>query len=368
MKKIAILTYHNALNYGAVFQAYALKEYLNRQEEVEAKILNYGGEVAKTASKFFLFKYCIKHPSYILNLATRIKMMRKFREFRRVYLGVTKTRNNKIDVDFETFIVGSDQVWNPNINSMDKTYLLDFTNKEKYAYAASLGDFRDKRILNEYFKDNLEKFTAISLRENSSIDVIKEYYSGELITCLDPVFLLGMNEWINLYKKDIKENVNKYISEVTSGGYVLYFSLDLETEKLKAVAVDFAKQKNLKIIFVTDNERRERYKDLLHFGVASPIELLYLMDKASCIFTNSFHGTALSIILHKDFFVETNIGASNRITELLRNCGLEARGLQDGGFSRLFNEKDSDISWKKIDENIEEMLKEAKEYLKKITG
>jgi len=378
LKKIAILTYHNALNYGAVFQAYALKEYLNRQENVEAEILNYGGVVAKYASKSFLFKYCIKHPTYLFNLTSRLKMMRKFNEFRKEYLEISDRLLNKKDVNnkkidkqlenFDAFIVGSDQVWNPNLNSGDRTYLLDFTDKEKYAYAASLGSFDDKKVMDEYFKNSLDKFSGISLRENSSLDNIKKYYKDELTTCLDPVFLLDMDEWKRLYKKDIKKNASDNISQYSNADYVLYFSLDMDTIKLKNAAVSFAKKRNLKIIFVTDNERKERYKDLEHFGVASPSELLFLMDNASYIFTNSFHGTALSVILHKEFFVETNIASNNRILDLLENTSLEDRALLDGKFADSLDEKACSICWEKVDEKIDEMLKGSKEFLKKITG
>ena len=41
MKKIAILTFHNACNYGAFLQAKALLEFIGAKDNVEAYIIDY---------------------------------------------------------------------------------------------------------------------------------------------------------------------------------------------------------------------------------------------------------------------------------------------------------------------------------------
>lgn len=120
--KVAILTYHYAMNYGAEFQTYALQEYLNSLPEIDAYVLDYRGIRPMDLSLFFRPRSIVKHPIASYKEYPVIKeLFGKFVQFRSRYFNIqdkdVKRKDLKsISDKYDLFIVGSDQVWNPILN------------------------------------------------------------------------------------------------------------------------------------------------------------------------------------------------------------------------------------------------------------
>ena len=134
--KIGILTFHFAINYGAVIQSWALQKYLQKLGH-DAFIINYDPRHYRYARWLHALKKGMKF------CAREIR----FRVFRKKYLKETKlfSYNEQIcNLGFDAYIVGSDQVWNVDFFNFNRRYFLDFVGNEerKIAYAASVGEGR----------------------------------------------------------------------------------------------------------------------------------------------------------------------------------------------------------------------------------
>lgn len=304
--RIKTLTTYNVYNYGASLQAYALMKYLqNKGHEVE--IINYQPEYLRRKydynwvnpeskmSKYLLTRFIYRIMKY-LQRQTTLKRKKAFDNFTNKklkqtpnkYLNYCELKNNPPEADL--YIVGSDQIWNVFYETgRDNAFFLDFVKKGKKAsYAASFSYINIDEENKKRIKCLLEDFTAISVREYHGVNILKEI-GIESKWVLDPVFLLSNKEWetfITTYNK--KER------------YLLIY--DFEWNKsLKEFAISYAKEYNLKIYSINDTYPHH-YADK-NFNNAGPIEFLTMIYNCDAFISNSFHGTAFSIIFNKPVFV-----------------------------------------------------------------
>lgn len=304
--KIKTLTTYNVYNYGASLQAYALMKYLQNKGH-EAEIIDYQPEYLRRKydykwvnpeskmSKYLLTRFVYRIMKY-LQRQTTLKRKKAFDQFtdnllkqtKVKYLNYSELKKNPPEADL--YLVGSDQIWNVFYETgRDDAFFLDFVKKGKKAsYAASfsyinIDDENKKRI-----KRLLEDFTAISVREYHGVDILQEI-GIESQWVLDPVFLLSKDEWRTLiptYNKKEK--------------YLLIY--DFEGNKsLKKFAIDYAKEYGLKIYSINDTYPL-LYADK-NFNNAGPIEFLTMIYHCDAFISNSFHGTAFSIMFNKPVFV-----------------------------------------------------------------
>ncbi len=330
--KIGILTYHYAYNYGAVLQAYALKNYLETCGHT-AEILNYN------TSQLFRKKRSLK--SRFLSFAWNgvrwfiggRKKNKAFSAFRKDFLFVSSKEmknskelksfleNNK----FDAFIVGSDQVWNPVINGRDPNYYLSFATSElKISYAASFGmSSLDKEDL-VLASENLERFDAISVRESTACDILRSAgVSKEASVVLDPVFLLDKSNW------------SKIASErLVSDKYVLCYVMPGDSRleaNISSYANKLRDRYGYKVIYLGRKEYYRFKNDGKDMIGASPADFISLIKHAEVVLTNSFHGTAFSVIFNKPFlsFKNSDLSGerqlSSRIYDLLYSLNLVNR-------------------------------------------
>ena len=102
------------------------------------------------------------------------KREKNFEDFRKKYINIIDFKDIK---KLDKVIVGSDQVWNPSVTNLDSRYFLDFVSEDKrYSYAASFGSKIDDKY-KEIFKENLQKFNKISVRENCAKEELNELIS-----------------------------------------------------------------------------------------------------------------------------------------------------------------------------------------------
>lgn len=342
-KKISILTFAKGDNYGALFQSYALYKVL----------ISYSYNVEFISLTWDTLKHKIF--SFLIGLRS------KYKKFRKTFIqNYSKNCSNFQDLtevikDSGICIVGSDQVWNPNITTIRCLhYFFDFVpdNKIKIAYAASFGT--DKWIWDSKTKEVenlLKRFDAISVREKKGVDICRETFHVKAIQVLDPTLLLGeFNELIVNVKTPEKYILNyRYFQEKDGTTYLKILSKKLDLPIL-----------NL------DTKRRNYGNKEFEYELYSPTpqEWISIIKKSSLVITDSFHAVCFSIIFSKDFMVlipPQLRHLEERISSLLQMFNLTNRIFHS--FEELYS---SNLIYNKINfTNVNRILKEKrKESLK----
>lgn len=349
MKKVGIVTFHQALNYGAVLQAFALQNYItNSFTDVQAQIVDYRCEkltgiyTLKNLRQNILVKG-IKAAHFLLKKA-------KFDAFTKKHIALSRKHYtaqtvSEADGEYDLFLTGSDQVWNPHLSGTDLNYLLQFASPDKrYSYAASIGLGEIPQELQTAYKALLQDYRGISVREADAKEILEAIgLQGDIRVHLDPTLLLDRQDWID---------VCKGISP-RKKGYVLIYSVTYSEELIRE-AVKFAKDRGLDVLYIG---QRTKNKDVHYIPSIRIDKLLALFRDAEFVFENSFHGTVFSTIFHKKFYayLPFSDGRNSRITNLLNIIGLASRTNMDN--------IGCDVDWEQVDEKIRLERRSSQEYL-----
>lgn len=328
-KRVATHTFLNSDNYGSVLQAYALLKTLNKMGYDAFAIDYYKDEVKSmyqiikpNTSKYNFIMNCYSH----LHYKQLLMKQKRYADFRNRYIERTPiqyTEHRQLLVNppaAECYICGSDQVWNTQISDFDNSYLLDFVQSgRKISYAASgiTKNTPDSGV--DMIISALKNFDAVSVREEIGKERINKRLGDTAIRVLDPVLLLTSEEWRDVladYSYDDIPQKKPYMFCYFAGGV----SKDFEK-----YTVRLAKKMGIKRILIMP-EWRNVFRSGEKYYQAGPMEFLKLLNSAEIVCTDSFHGTALSVLLNKLFVVGMHIPFSeNRITTLLNSCGLADR-------------------------------------------
>lgn len=320
MKRIGIVTYHNADNLGAVLQAYALHTVLDEVCGIYAEVIDYRCDAVE-ATKYSKRGKGIKEQlkALIMNVYYLIKHI-GFTRFRKRYLKKSRKVFTSQNIhtslhDYDAFITGSDQVWNLECSGGDNTYFLEFVpeNRKKYAYAASIGSYQFRENEVYHYSDLLARLDRISVREASAKVTLGQMGITDASVCPDPVMLLTRDRWLEIMPGCLCKQ-----------RYVLVY-LILPDEEIVVKAEEYARKHKCKVI---SNKVSPEF--IFH---NSPGAFLSWVYYAECVFTNSFHGTAMSLIFDKPLAakVETAEGCvNNRIKEILELTGAEKCIMAEG--------------------------------------
>ena len=204
--KVGIITYHFAINYGAVLQCYALSKfleskgyeievinYVNSKQKRNNDVIKHDGGIKSVIVNFLLlpFRSKIKNKKYKFeSFVNKIQLSKKIQNTDELKEYINS--NN-----FNVIISGSDQVFNPKIDDFDLAFLLPFDiNCKKISYAASTGNANIDDI--SKLKKYLEKFDRISIREANDLEKFKNIAINIKVVC-DPTLLLSKNDWKMLF-------------------------------------------------------------------------------------------------------------------------------------------------------------------------
>ena len=337
--KIGVLSRHSVANYGSLWQAYALQTILEKMGH-EAVNINYtpakevGGTLASTLanisrwgknpiSKLLFLAY--QYPSFSHTFETFKKFRKQYLKETNEYASSFQLKTNLPEVDL--FCTGSDQVWNLLYdNKIDDTYFFDFLPNEKrrIAYAASFGgnDFACANI--EKYASFLKKYDAISVREDSGVEILKTLgINGTQV--LDPTLLLQKEEWESLLpNKEKKED------------YLLIYQLR-PNKAFDSYAVNLSKKTGIKLIRISSMFFQKFKVGKFHY-LPKAEEFLWYIKNARCLLTDSFHGTCFAINF-KTPFIEILPGRFNsRNQSLLKMVKLEKRILSNFDDFSLFEQ------------------------------
>lgn len=359
-KKIGILTFHNACNYGAFLQAKALKDKISGYPNIEVCIIDYRNQnVVNDYSITGIFKSSkgVKVKLLkILRIKDIIKRNRIFKEFQEETFQYISYDAKKEIKHLHKVIVGSDQVWGMHLTGNDETYFLPFVEPNKrVSYAASAGKV-DEDFPVEVFRNYLRGFAKISVREYALYIKLHQLgFADKLMLCVDPVFLKSKAEW------------RKYAGEqlLFKKPYLLVFIMGVSKQADYIVnrTIQVGRDNGYEVILLGDQERWYKYRNVRHYGVATPKEFINLIGNAKCVFTNSFHATSFSIIFNTPFYIEMNIENSERLSSLLQVTGLESRKMFDGKLKSSYSEK---VEWNDVEEKIGVEIQKSCDYIEKI--
>ena len=360
-------------NYGSILQAYALQNELQERQIDYEIVCQYGKKTASVSNlkekiKRLGIRKTIKRVIWKFGLKKLRRRNTNIQNFVDKYLKVSDKEYNDYNIyeansQYDGFVCGSDQIWNPKLTSLNSIYWLRFADKDKIkiAYAPSVGvnclsDDQKKNI-----KENLNDFKAISTREESSTKLINKAIGTEkCITVLDPTLLVERDLWDELATSE-----NKY-----DESYVFVYMLR-GTKKQRKLIADYAKSKGLKIITMPflDNEKISLYD--FKFGDikiwdASPIDFINLIKYAEFVFTDSFHCMLFSTMYHVNFYTFPKIGKAqvNRMTAFQKLINANNRML-NSDIKLQDIDKIPTIDWKYVDDIIRIKRKESKEFLDK---
>lgn len=319
-KKIGIMTLHFTSNYGAVLQVYALLMTLKKLG-FDAYVVDRRWDVEKGRGLFYYFKKYIFH--FTFNYS--------FNRFRKLYLQPTTEKIDRPNViyskelDFDGFVVGSDQVWRiENTTGVGLNYFLDFAKDrvKKVSYAPSFGndiwsgsDEDTKKI-----KSLLKNFDAISVREDSGVIICKDFFGIDAEQLVDPTLLLEAEEYQKICGS-LKKSKTKYIAN-----YYLDKSLQ-KMEILSFVSNNF--EYPIKDIYVKREPSSIFSKPsikLWEFFYPSVKSWINGIRNSEIVITDSFHGTIFSIVFKKKFICVANKKRGvTRMLSILKKLGLSNR-------------------------------------------
>lgn len=375
--KIGIITYHFPYNSGAALQCVALQTALENMGH-EVQVINYRPwyhQIRYTPKKNIVFvikehyetsayagfaKRCLASlykglKAVYFNLF-KSKMFRvseeKFSRFVRRYIKESRLYRTLEDLqksppECDVIISGSDQLWNTELTKggFDPAYFVSFAPRgcKRMTYAVGV-NFADNVSNVSQVKQLIADMDAISLREEKFYRTIKRISRPgmPLHQDLDPTLLHDAETYTRFESKTCNLPSDSYILVYTMG--------DKVQGRVYAVAKKLAEETGLPVIDITGNPVRGAYT----FGVpsikAGPDEFLTYIKSAKYVVTNSFHGTAFSIIYRKQFVVIPHSKTGNRVTDLLHRLGLDSRwsNTQEDALAIIKNPVDYSVAEKRI--------------------
>lgn len=312
MARINLLTIHWGRSFGAVFQTYATCRILENLGHKVTVINLSSPSFEKTKWKWQNIKYAITNF--------------RFDRFKKKYFSKLTNKGTSIsDIklpEADVTIVGSDQVWNRDITKENAlTFFLDFVpqNQKRISLASSFGKsvWQEDKSFSKVVKENLQKFTGITVRESSGKEIIESTFGGSATQVLDPTLALG--DFANLIDK--KQNISQIYPFILCNKQEEY---DLVNELSSLLDIKVFKR-NFWNVYLSN----------------SPKVWLNRIRNSEYIVTDSFHGLAFSILFHKQFFMLC--GDPQKFTRI-QSC-LELFGLQDR-FVR--NKEDLHTRWNEL--------------------
>lgn len=372
--KIGILTQPLHDNYGGLLQAYALKEILESLGH-EVVVIN---RHSKQVSGIRMFASIIKSKLKGRKVNPKSKLSKNQKQiisqhtlsFREKYipnLSQLITNDKKMyelnNMGFDAYVVGSDQSWRPRYSPKIRNYFLDFAENQKgikrISYAVSFGvsdwefNEEDTRLCSSLAK----KFDAISVREDSGITLVNDYLGMNAIHVLDPTLLLPREHYLRIVKDE---------KQSKSQGELKTYILDKTEEKL-AIVNALEVKLGLKHFEVLPKKRLglDKVEDARDFVYPNPAKWLRGYQDAKFVVTDSFHGTAFSILFNIPFIAIGNKRRGMaRFESLLKMFGLEDRLITNLENLDVETFIQREVDWETVNSILQKERKKAMNFLK----
>lgn len=359
-KKVGVMTlYYKNYNFGGQLQGYALQKVIdnlgfecNLISFKEKKLPHAFKRINSLGLKCIIERYLQKRKFNKLIDTSYIDFKEKFRNFDEFINQIPHTEVcddasiKKHLINYDYFICGSDQIWNPGW--WNDAFFLDFTNKRKIAYSASIGRNTLTNKEKKYIKNKTEDFYKISVREIQAQQMIQPFIENSVEVTLDPTLLLEADEYESIMREP------KELDGFTSK-YALIYIIN-NNEKMLNVIIERCKKEKLKPVIIPFVRNRyndvDYHTDAINALSVGPKEWLWLVKNASLVFTDSFHGTVFSIIFNRQFLtIETD-----------KNLGKNAESSRLYSLTSLLSLKDRVLSSEDIEFDINDTIDYSNVY------
>lgn len=358
--RIGKLTLDGYLNYGNVLQNYALQQVLEKYGIVDC--------IWHSHDNFFINTWqCQKNWKTYIKLLLNwrgiwqkffsklhgMEMVRqgKIKDWCDRFINMRRVEGNLLQLvdEYDYFVVGSDQVWNPYFSVLEDCFLTFAPQEKRIAYAASISCPSipiDKKSL---YKEGFASMAHISMREQQGADMVKEFSGRDVPVVVDPTLLLTPDDWRKVSRQPAWYHGEEYI--------LTYF-----LGKRPEVIARLEQETGLKVVNLLDEDVYEHY-------VTGPDEFLWAIEHAKLVYTDSFHGTVFSILFRTPFVVCNRVGdevtekMGSRIDTLLGLFGLEARrGTKANGYA--IENPLAEPDWSNVDAVLAWERKRSADFLK----
>lgn len=374
MVRLGILTIYGGSNYGNKLQNYALQFFL-KEMGYSVETIRYSisfdkhvkGKLSKikllrrkyfsdgfAESVYNLRRIIDKHIHNKEISAKSANRTRAISQFEEKNISLSDKFYNTAESllptkgQYDYIIIGSDQVWNPYWQGSRDEFFLSFLEKnQRIAYAPSIGVSSIPDQERDRYKALLSGFNHLSCREKTGAETIRNLTGLECEHVVDPVFLLDSDKWDQVCKTAEKPN-HKFI--------LTYFLAGMRRSTMKVID-SFARENGLEIVDAFSH-------DSCKSKFASVEEFINLIKNAEIVFTDSFHGTAFSIIFKRQFvvcdrrFQAKSERMNSRIDDLLERLGIRNRNIESNWKTNLIN-------YTVISEILAPWIQHSKDYLMK---
>lgn len=347
-KKVGILTLHYGLNYGGVLQTYATKETL-KHLGFEPIIID---RIPEVFGRNYPLRRKLAHP-----FTQRAFYLFRKHELQPISRPVftSDELSSLLSEGFYAIVIGSDQVWRKAVFSVDGDYYMIHQQHlplKKVAYAASTGIATweyDERETKE-IASALKTFTGISVREEESVPMIKEHCGVNVSSILDPTLLANPKIYEPLCKK----------AKLSGSGKLVTYILDWTEDKQRIIdQVSSATGLEVQHILSKEKKRKGIFSRIVNQD-PSVYDWVNQIATADYVVTDSFHGTAFSIIFNKQFLAIGNKARGlSRFTSLLNKLDLSERLIIDS-----LNIKMLKIDYDKVNTMIQNYRIEGMNFIK----
>lgn len=355
--KIGILTFHNAYNFGAVLQAYALQNYLESQN-CQVEIIDYRNIAIEDNYNLLQLKRYKRRNilKVLLSIVNNAYKVVKFNQFRKDAYSLLKLSERVFEIqdkniiDKDAIIIGSDQLWNKKYTkAVDPFYWGKFADSSALkviSYAVSIDANYISASDLKYICECLKNFDSLSVRESDSVKFLSSLTNKKIHVSLDPTLLVEREMWLSLIGKT---------SPYKDSPYIAVYAI-LERKKVIENAKKLAKALHKRLIIISPIAQVSLFN-----GDVKPTRLsdfLSIIAYADFVLTSSFHGLAFSLIFHKDFYVMGDSSKNERMKSLLCQLGLTSRFIEEMYINKL-----SSIDYVKVEKKIGALRMESQKYL-----
>ena len=343
--KIALLTIWHEGNYGAELQAYAttkiLKQLGHDVELVDIRL----SDIRKQTFKGVV-------GNFLSSLGPSRKNFNKFWEKHfvttRRYHNVSELIDNPPLAD--VYIVGSDQVWNPEITrSLAEVFFLNFglDSVKRISYASSFGTEEWSGYNTEQIKHLLHRFHSLSCREKSGVQILSSVFGCKATHVLDPTLLF--------------DSYKELTGELQEQNTLVYYPLS-SFPQLSVFAEDTASALGLSV-------KNANWQSCIYGSAIWDRNSIegWIKDiaQARFVITPSFHGLAMSIIHHRQFAViVANKKRATRMISLLDLLGLSDRIYSSFDEMSAAKPWEYPIDYRQVDEKLATLRATSINYLK----
>lgn len=366
---IGLTTPLSVPNYGTKLQAYAMQELIEslgfpvelinyhsqfdfRPRVVAKKVFSWQKTQQRIEQRLTLQKYK-RTPGLFEKVLTRWAAMDSFEKLLRKSIPIRGfSALHEHASQYAAVVCGSDQIWLP-VHLNAEFYTLEFApeNVRRISFAPSFGISSIPPSLRSRYSKFLSRLHHISVREESGRQIIRELTGKDVPVVLDPTLALDPERWVNLAATSTAKRPN---------GYIFCYFLGSNPDHRQA-ATKLGQDLKLQVVGLPHLEEfvpaDSSFADINLFDV-TPADFVHLIQNADLVCTDSFHGTAFSIIFKKNFVTferfrsSSPLSTNSRIHSLLDKLNLRDRLATDVASATL-------IASNSIDHNRTQLILES---------